>query len=228
MLNLLLQDGDESVRFIDLKLFDAEDFTDLILRSLFNFIIVFILVKFIYRSDKKNKNYAFSFYLFSMIIFFLCYLLSGIKLEMGFAFGLFAIFSILRYRTISIPMKEMTYLFMVIAIAVINALTTKKVSFMELLFTNVSLIAASYFLERLWYKEGLSEQTIEYEKIENIKPERRAILIADLKERTGLDIRSAEILTTDFLRDMARVRVYYKASAQSNDDDSAMDDDDDD
>ncbi|HRG28046.1 MAG: DUF4956 domain-containing protein [Chitinophagales bacterium] len=228
MLNLLLQDGDESVRFIDLKLFDAEDFTDLILRSLFNFIIVFILVKFIYRSDKKNKNYAFSFYLFSMIIFFLCYLLSGIKLEMGFAFGLFAIFSILRYRTISIPMKEMTYLFMVIAIAVINALTTKKVSFMELLFTNVSLIAASFFLERLWYKEGLSEQTIEYEKIENIKPERRAILIADLKERTGLDIRSAEILTTDFLRDMARVRVYYKASAQSNDDDSAMDDDDDD
>ena len=228
MLNLLLQDGDESVRFIDLKLFDAEDFTDLILRSLFNFIIVFILVKFIYRSDKKNKNYAFSFYLFSMIIFFLCSLLSGIKLEMGFAFGLFAIFSILRYRTISIPMKEMTYLFMVIAIAVINALTTKKVSFMELLFTNVSLIAASYFLERLWYKEGLSEQTIEYEKIENIKPERRAILIADLKERTGLDIRSAEILTTDFLRDMARVRVYYKASAQSNDDDSAMDDDDDD
>jgi len=169
MLNLLLQDGDESVRFIDLKLFDAEDFTDLILRSLFNFIIVFILVKFIYRSDKKNKNYAFSFYLFSMIIFFLCYLLSGIKLEMGFAFGLFAIFSILRYRTISIPMKEMTYLFMVIAIAVINALTTKKVSFMELLFTNVSLIAASFFLERLWYKEGLSEQTIEYEKIENIK-----------------------------------------------------------
>lgn len=228
MLNLLLQDSDESVRFIDLKLFDAEDFTDLILRSLFNFIIVFILVKFIYRSDKKNKNYAFSFYLFSMIIFFLCYLLSGIKLEMGFAFGLFAIFSILRYRTISIPMKEMTYLFMVIAIAVINALTTKKVSFMELLFTNVSLIAASFFLERLWYKEGLSEQTIEYEKIENIKPERRAILIADLKERTGLDIRSAEILTTDFLRDMARVRVYYKASAQSNDDDSAMDDDDDD
>ena len=228
MLNLLLQDGDESVRFIDLKLFDAEDFTDLILRSLFNFIIVFILVKFIYRSDKKNKNYAFSFYLFSMIIFFLCYLLSGIKLEMGFAFGLFAIFSILRYRTISIPMKEMTYLFMVIAIAVINALTTKKVSFMELLFTNVSLIAASYFVERWWYKEGLSEQTNEYEKIENIKPERRATLIADLKERTGLDIRSAEILTTDFLRDMARVRVYYKASAQSNDDDSAMDDDDDD
>ena len=77
MLNFLLQDAEESVRFLDLKLFDTEDFTDLVIRSLFNFIIVFILIKFIYRSDKKNKNYAFSFYLFSMIIFFLCYLLSG-------------------------------------------------------------------------------------------------------------------------------------------------------
>jgi hypothetical protein len=229
MLNLLLQASEEATKFIDLKLFDAEDFTDLVIRFLFNYLVVFILIKFIYRSDKKNKNFAFSFYMFSIIIFFLCYLLSGIKLDMGFAFGLFAIFSILRYRTISIPMKEMTYLFMVIAIAVINALTTKKISFVELAFTNVVLIAASFFLERLWYKEGLSEQTIEYEKIENIKPERRAVLIADLKERTGLDIRSAEILTTDFLRDMARVRIYYKAAAQSSDNDngSTFDDDDD-
>jgi hypothetical protein len=229
MLNLLLQDSEEATKFIDLKLFDAEDFTDLVIRFLFNYLVVYILIKFIYRSDKKNKNFAFSFYMFSIIIFFLCYLLSGIKLDMGFAFGLFAIFSILRYRTISIPMKEMTYLFMVIAIAVINALTTKKISFVELAFTNFILIAASFFLERLWYKEGLSEQTIEYEKIENIKPERRAILIADLKERTGLDIRSAEILTTDFLRDMARVRIYFKATAQTSDNEngSTFDDDDD-
>ena len=130
MYNLLLQAVDEENRILDLKFFD-KDIYDLILRSLFNFIVVFILVKVIYRSDKKNKNYAFSFYIFSMLIFFLCYLLSGIKLEMGFAFGLFAIFSILRYRTLSIPMKEMTYLFMVIAIAVINALTTKKISLLN-------------------------------------------------------------------------------------------------
>jgi len=227
MLNFLLQATEEATRILDLKFFDA-DVYDLILRSIFNFIVVHILIKYIYRSDKKNKNYAFSFYLFSMLIFFLCYLLSGIKLEMGFAFGLFAIFSILRYRTISLPMKEMTYLFMVIAIAVINALTTKKVSFVELLFTNVSLMAAAWFLERIWYREGLSEQTIEYEKIENIKPERKAILMADLKERTGLDIRSAEILTTDFLRDMARVRIYYKASAQVGGEENSGDDDDDD
>lgn len=226
MLNLLLQ-ADEETKFLDLKFFD-DDLYDLILRSFFNFVIVFILVKFIYRSDRKNKNYAFSFYIFSMLVFFLCYLLSGIKLEMGFAFGLFAIFSILRYRTISIPMKEMTYLFLVIAVAVINALTTKKVSFVELFFTNFSLVAATYFLERLWYREGLSEQTIEYEKIENIKPERRGEMLADLKNRTGLDIRSFEILTTDFLRDMARVRIYFKPTATIGENDMNGADDDDD
>jgi len=219
--------AEESSRFLELKLFD-KDFYDLLIRSAFNFIIVYILIKFIYRSDRKNKNYAFSFYIFSMLVFFLCYLLSGIKLEMGFAFGLFAIFSILRYRTISIPMKEMTYLFLVIAVGVINALTTKKVSLTELLFTNLSLVAATYLLERLWYREGLSEQIIEYEKIENIKPERKSEMMADLKARTGLDIRSFEILTTDFLRDMARVRVYYKASSESAVNGTEKFDDDDD
>lgn len=227
MFNLLLQADEETNRILDLKFFD-NDIYDLILRALFNFVIVFLLVKFIYRSDKKNKNYAFSFYIISLMVFFLCYLLSGIKLEMGFAFGLFAIFSILRYRTISIPMKEMTYLFLVIAVAVINALTTKKVSFVELLFTNLSLVAATYFLERLWYREGLSEQTIEYEKIENIRPERRAQMMEDLKTRTGLDIRSFEILTTDFLRDMARVRIYYKATVQQGENEMDAHDDDDD
>lgn len=229
MINTLLQDT-ESGKFLDIKFFDT-DFYDLVLRALFNFVIVFILVEYVYRSAKKNKNYAFSFYLFSVMIFFLCYLLQGIKLELGFAFGLFAIFSILRYRTISIPMKEMTYLFLTIAIAVINALTTKKVSFVELLFTNVALLACAWVLEVLWYKEGLSEQMIEYEKIENIKPDHHDVMLADLKARTGLDIRSFEIVTTDFLRDMARVKIYYKANqsatANGNDLDSRHDDDDD-
>ncbi len=219
-------------KFLDMKFFDA-DFYDLTVRSVFNFLIVYILVRFVYRSDKKNKNYAFSFYLFSMMIFFLCYLLQEINLDTGFAFGLFAVFSILRYRTISIPMKEMTYLFLAIAIAVINALTIKKTSIVELVFTNFALLGGGWLLERLWYKEGLSEQTIEYEKIENIKPEKRQVMMNDLKERTGLDIRNFEIITTDFLRDMVRVKIYYKATAIAATTDgmqeiSAADDDDDD
>ncbi|MFN0275265.1 MAG: DUF4956 domain-containing protein, partial [Chitinophagales bacterium] len=197
----LVNDNTESkpAPLLDIDWYDR-NLLDLIVRSLFNFFMVYLLIKFIYRSDKKNKNYAFSYYLFSMVIFFLCSLLQNVKLEIGFAFGLFAIFSILRYRTISIPMKEMTYLFLTIAIAVINAMTSKQISFAELIYTNLSLLAASYFLERLWYKEGLSEQLVEYEKIENIKPEKRDIMLQDLKDRTGLDIRNFEIISTDFLR----------------------------
>lgn len=226
----LVNDNTESkpAPLLDIDWYDR-NLLDLIVRSLFNFFMVYLLIKFIYRSDKKNKNYAFSYYLFSMVIFFLCSLLQNVKLEIGFAFGLFAIFSILRYRTISIPMKEMTYLFLTIAIAVINAMTSKQISFAELIYTNLSLLAASYFLERLWYKEGLSEQLVEYEKIENIKPEKRDIMLQDLKDRTGLDIRNFEIISTDFLRDMARVKIYFKARTSSNPDDpdAAYDDDDD-
>ncbi|KRP05241.1 MAG: hypothetical protein ABR95_06035 [Sphingobacteriales bacterium BACL12 MAG-120813-bin55] len=196
-------------RIMEIKLFD-NDFYDYILRYAFNVLMAFILLKFIYRSDKKNRNYAFTFYVFNTLIFFLCYLMNNVKLDLGFAFGLFAVFSILRYRTSAIPMKEMTYLFLVIGIAVINALTTKKVSFVELLFTNAAILTVTYILERLWYKEGLTERIVEYEKIENIKPENSELMLADLRSRTGLDIREFEILQVDFVRDLARVRIYYK------------------
>ena len=196
-------------RIMEIKLFD-NDFYDYILRYAFNVLMAFILLKFIYRSDKKNRNYAFTFYVFNTLIFFLCYLMNNVKLDLGFAFGLFAVFSILRYRTSAIPMKEMTYLFLVIGIAVINALTTKKVSFVELLFTNAAILTVTYILERLWYKEGLTERIVEYEKIENIKPENSELMLADLRSRTGLDIREFEILQVDFVRDLAIVRIYYK------------------
>lgn len=198
------------LRIMEIKFFDA-DFWDYLLRYGFNLLIAIILLKLIYKTDKKNKNYAFTFYVFNTLIFFLCYLMNNVKLDLGFAFGLFAVFSILRYRTISIPLKEMTYLFLVIGIAVINALTTKKVSFVELMFTNVAILTVTYFLERLWYKEGLSERIVEYEKIENIKPENKDLLLADLRNRTGLDIREFDIVQVDFVRDLARVRIFFKA-----------------
>jgi len=218
---------EKDFRIMDLKFYDS-DIWDLLIRFAFNVLVVYVLIKYIYRSDKKNKNYAFTFYVFNIIVFFLCFMMNNVKINLEFGFALFAVFSILRYRTISVPLKEMTYLFVTIAIAVINALTTKKVSFVELFATNFILIVATWLLERLWYKEGLSEQIIEYEKIENIRPDRRAEMMADLKERTGLDIRSFEILTTDFLRDMARVKIYYKANSPSSDNPEMDADDDDD
>ncbi|MBK6731776.1 MAG: DUF4956 domain-containing protein [Bacteroidetes bacterium] len=200
----------ETFQIMDIKLYD-DDFIDLFVRFFFNLLMTYLLLRFIYRSDKKNKNYVFTYYVFSTLIFFLCYMMNSVKLSLGFAFGLFAVFSILRYRTISIPMKEMTYLFLVIGISVINALTTKKVSFVELLFTNVAIISITVILERLWYREGLYERVILYEKIENIKPENRVEMLEDLRNRTGLDIREFDIVETDFVRDIARLRVYYKS-----------------
>ncbi len=129
---------------------------------------------------------------------------------MGFAFGLFAVFAILRYRTDPIPIKEMTYLFIVITIGVINALSGDEVSYAVLLFTNIALVALTYFLESYWQKNLLLRMTIEYEKIENIIPENHDVLIADLKERTGLNIKSFEFRRMNFLRDTVRIRIFYK------------------
>ena len=123
---------------------------------------------------------------------------------------MFAVFAILRYRTNPIPIKEMTYLFIVITIGVINALSNSEVSLAALLFTNIALVSLTYFLETYWQKNLLARITIEYEKIENIKPENRDTLLADLKERTGLNIQSFEFRRMNFLRDTARIRIYYK------------------
>jgi hypothetical protein len=132
-----------------------------------------------------------------------------VKLELGFALGLFAIFGIIRYRTLQIPIKEMTYLFLVIGISVINALANKKVSYAELLFTNMVLIVLTYALESLMSLRHESVKAINYEKIELIKTGNRAELILDFEERYGIKINRIEIGKIDFLRDTARINIYY-------------------
>jgi hypothetical protein len=142
------------------------------------------------------------------VVFLLCFLLESVKIELGFAVGLFAVFGILRYRTSQIPIKEMTYMFIAIGIGVINALSSNKVSSAQLLFTNAFIIIIAFLLERILYKNELS-QIIEHEKIELIKPEKRAELIKDLEERTGLKILRAEIGKINFMRDTCLVKIYY-------------------
>jgi hypothetical protein len=129
---------------------------------------------------------------------------------MGFAFGLFAVFAILRYRTDPIPIKEMTYLFIVITIGVINALSGDEVSIGALLFTNTALVGLTYFLEKYWQNNLLVSMNIDYEKIENVKPENHEALLTDLKERTGLNIQDFQFYRMNFLRDTARIKIYYK------------------
>ena len=189
----------------------SSELLNLIIRFWFNLSIAFIIIKLIYqRNHTDNLDFVFTYFMFNSLIFFFAFLLGSITINIGFAFGLFAVFAILRYRTDPIPIKEMTYLFIVITIGVINAISDTEVSYGAVIFTNIALVGLTYFLETHWQKNSLVRITIEYEKIENIKPENHDTLLADLKERTGLNIQSFEFRGMNFLRDTARIMIYYK------------------
>ena len=199
----------DSIEFLGTPLFDPEDFLKLIVKTAFNLIIITVNIRYIYYPITKNKDYLFTYFLISMTVFLLCVLLDSVKLQLGFALGLFAIFGIIRYRTDPIPIKEMTYLFLVIGISVVNALANKKISYAELVFANLLLVFVTFGMERLWLLKHEIRKNIIYEKIELIKPENEAELLADLKERTGIDIIRFEIRRIDFLRDIANIRIFY-------------------
>jgi hypothetical protein len=171
--------------------------------------VCFIIVKVLYYNTSRRKDYLFTYFLISSVIFLLCFLLENVKLELGFALGLFAIFGIIRYRTTTIPIKEMTYLFIIIGLSVINALANKKVSYAELIFTNLAIVAIVYGLERIWLLKHEGSKRIIYEKIDLVKPENYNLMLTDLIERTGLEINRAEVGKINFLRDTAEVKIYY-------------------
>lgn len=189
--------------------FDPEAFLSLVIRFCFNFLVIGIIVRGLYYSVARRKNYLFAFILISTIVFLICFLLDNITLGIGFALGLFAIFGIIRYRTNPIPIKEMTYLFIVIGISVINGLSNVHISYLELVFTNVITIIVVYVLERVWLIKNEYKKEIEYEKVELVQPGRRAELIKDLKERTRLEITKVEVGRINYLRDTVRLRIYY-------------------
>ena len=203
---LILLDG---LEFLGTPLFDSKDFFKLIVKAAFNLSIILLIVRYIYYPITKNKDYLFTYLLISLTVFLLCILLDSVKIELAFALGLFAIFGIIRYRTDPIPIKEMTYLFLVIGISVINALANKKISYAELLFANLVIVFVTFGMERLWLLRHETRKNITYEKIELIAPERRDELIQDLKDRTGLDVVRVEIRRIDFLKDTANLRIFY-------------------
>lgn len=219
------------IKFLGMRIMDANDLLELVIRFSFNFIFLFILIRYIYYSSTKRKDFLVTYMLLSTIVFLLLFLLESIKLQVGFALGLFAIFGILRYRTNQIPIREMTYLFLVIGLSVINALANKKISYAELLLTNLIVLFIAWGLERLWLMSHESKKTIIYEKIDLIKPEKRKELIADLEKRTGLKIIRVEIGRINFLRDTARIQIFYFQDQNDNyfnDDEEIVGQDDDD
>ena len=147
--------------------------------------------------------------MFNILTFFICFLLRKVPMQMGFALGLFAVFGILRYRTEAIPIRQMTYLFIVIGISMINALSNKSISIFELLFTNGLITLITYLIDSVWFQSIEESKIILYEKIELIKPENQEEMIKDLRQRTGLPIHSFKVDKIDFLRDTASIKIFY-------------------
>lgn len=176
-----------------------------------NLVSSLVVVRVIYHMAAKRRDFVFTFMLVSTAVFLLCRLLAGVEIDLAFALGLFAIFGIIRYRTNAIPIREMTYLFIVITLAVINALAPLAATWTEIILANVLIWALSLVLERLWFVEHLATKMVVYDRIDLLHEGRRAELIADLERRTGVTIVQLEIGKVDLLRDTANLKIHFSA-----------------
>jgi len=201
---------------------------DLILRLIINTIFTVIIARAFYFPKARRKDFFFTYILVGFCIFMLIHLMGDAKIKTGIAMGLFAIFCIMRYRTESVPIREMTYLFLIISLAAINGLawaadiSPKHPEFAGPLMTSMGelILTDAIFIFGVWMAEAnmlvksLSSKYVKYDKIDLIKPAKRAELIADLKERTGLDITHVSIGSIDFLKDMALIKIYYNTDQE--------------
>ena len=183
-------------------------FWNLMIRFGFNAIATTFVI-LLYSRISKRKEFYFSYFAISIAVFLLVFLLESVTLELGFALGLFAIFGIIRYRTDAIPPKEMTYLFVIIAVSVINALSEDHVGYIGLTLVNLLLIGTLGALEKVLLMRQEDSLQVIYENIENLHKEREMDLIKDLEDRTGIKIKRYQIDRIDFLRDVARITIYF-------------------
>ena len=189
----------------------SENVITMPLMFLFNLLVTWLIVYCIYYRYSRRRDYYVTYMLFSSGMFVLLWLMQILDIQTGFVLGLFAIFGMIRYRTETVPVREMNYMFLIIAVSVINSLSLKAdgLAWYLLLFANLVIIGLAWAFEAWQVRKRISTKIVLYEKIENIKPENRAALIADLEERTGLKVLDVEIGHIDFLRDVAYIKVTY-------------------
>ncbi|NOQ74319.1 MAG: DUF4956 domain-containing protein [Crocinitomix sp.] len=196
------------MEFLGMKLMD-NDFWKLLFKFAFNLFFLTAIVRYVYYKKTPRKNYLFTFFMISIISFFICFALKKFEMGVGMGLGLFAIFGIIRYRTNPMRIREMTYLFLVIGLSVVNALSG-NLSVIEMVFINGIVWLIVYLMENWLLQSNEDDKTIIYEKIENIKPARYTELVADLEERTGMSIIRAEVGKVDFLKDTAEIKIYFE------------------
>lgn len=200
----------EPVMLGNTPLLDLRGLLEMLARFVLNIVAVGIVVRCFYYPKSLRRDYYFTFMLISVSIFMLVYYMEGAKLKVGAALGLFAIFGIIRYRTEAVPIREMTYLFFLVALSVVNGMA-EKMSLLELLIPNLIFIGVAWLFESNRMVRHVSSKIICYDKVGLIVPERRVELIADLEQRTGLKILRLEIGAIDFLRDSTLIKIYYES-----------------
>lgn len=199
----------------NLGFIQTEFLTTLSLRFAFNLVATFVIVVLLYARISKRKEFYFSYFAISIAVFLLVYLLESVTLELGFALGLFAIFGIIRYRTDTIPPKEMTYLFIIIAVSVINALSKEYLGYLELTFVNILLVGALWALENVLMMRQENSVVIVYDKIKNLHKENEFLLLEDLEERTGVKIKRYQVDQINYRRKLAQITIFFDSNGNS-------------
>jgi hypothetical protein len=193
---------------------DMTEFSSFILGFGFNFLIAFLVVRFIYYPSTHNKRYVFTYLAFNTLIFFVLSFMSAINIGLGVGFGLFAIFHILRYRTDPVPIREMTYLFIISALPLMNSAAASGKVWPQLVVANLAVLAILWILEKEWGFHYEASKRIIYEKIDLIRSDKRPELLADLESRTGLKVKRILVGKVDFLHDTAELKIYYDDPSQ--------------
>ena len=200
---------------------DFQDLSSLGIRFSINLAVLYVIVRLLYYPKTKRKDYLFTYFLIGIITFFLCFGLKKLDIDTGMGLGLFAIFGIIRYRTDAIEIKEMTYLFLIIGLSVVNAMLATEVekgifqiNLMELGVINITVIAMLYILEYLWLVKHETRKIINYDRVDLIKSEHYQEMKKDLESKTGLVINRFEVGKIDYLNDTCLVRIYYYSDDQ--------------
>lgn len=199
--------------FFGISLINMDGWLELLVRFGLNVIVTSLIIVWLYYGKSKRRDYVFTFTLISTTVFLLIFLLGSEKLQIGLALGLFAIFGIIRYRTDTVPIREMTYLFLIIGMSVINALAV-SVSYIELLTTNFLFVLMTWVMEKTRIVSKSACKLIKYEKISLVTPDKYDEMLADIKQRTGLNVTKCEVGYIDFLKDTALIKVYYESNTK--------------
>jgi len=192
------------------NLFHSQTVWGILIRFALNLISLLILIRILYFNYSKKEKFFFTFFLIGIIVFFICALLKDIGMGLGLGFGLFAIFSILRFRTRNFSVKDMAYIFTTIGISVINSMNMQEVPIFGYFIINTIIIVSVFILEEHLRKNSFSKYSVSYDNLDLLKPGSKSKLIKDLSSRTGHTILNVRVRNLDLKKDVAQLDVYFK------------------